>query len=133
MDTNIGKLNIGFGWAWLLLGILEAVFIGLFAFQSDWLGGFVALTRRLVILSHIAFMALSIVNIIYGLCLPAANLSNNLKKTGSYCMVLASISMPILCLLSARNSFFQNLFFIPVVCFLIAVVVMIIGQFKSEI
>lgn len=130
MDKNIGKLNMKFGWAWLLLGIFEAAFIGMFAFQPDWLGGYASLTRRLVILSHIAFMALSIVNIIYGLCLPAINLSNNLKKTGSYCMIFAGISMPILCLLSVLNSSFQNLFFIPVVFFIIAVVIMIIGQFK---
>jgi len=132
MGNKIGKLNIKFGWVWLLVGIFEAAFIGMFAFQEGWLGGYVSLTRRLVRLSHIAFMALSILNIIYGLCLEQLDFSLRLKKIGSYSMILAAIFMPTICLLSAINSFFQALFFLPVVFFLIAAIIMVIAQLRNK-
>ena len=66
---NIGRTNIKFGWCWLFVGLLEAMGIGLFAFNPDWLGGYVSLERRLLRLSHIAFMALALTNILYGLCI----------------------------------------------------------------
>lgn len=131
MKENIEKLNIKFGWAWLLIGIFQAAFIGMFAFGPDWLGGYTSLMRRFIRLSHIAFMALSLVNIIYGLCLPMTNLTAKLKKVGSYSMILAAISMPLICIFSAFNSFFQNLFFIPVISFITAVIIMVIGQLKK--
>jgi len=63
MNKHIGKINITFGWCWLFVGILEAAWIGSFAFQPDWLGGYASLTRRFLRLSHIAFMALSLTNL----------------------------------------------------------------------
>ncbi|MFH1621908.1 MAG: hypothetical protein ABIA97_02165 [Candidatus Omnitrophota bacterium] len=128
-----GSLNIKFGWIWLLIGIIEAAFIGMYAFKSDWLGGYTSLARRFIRLSHIAFMALSIVNIIYGLYLPLVQIPNKIKKVGSYSMILAAISMPLICILSAFQIKFQALFFMPVLFFIIAVVIMIIGQSRSKI
>jgi hypothetical protein len=133
VEQDLGKLNIKFGWTWLLIGIIEAAIIGMFAFQSDWMGGYTSLARRFIRLSHIAFMALPLVNILYGLCLSAVKLTYKIKRVGSYSMILTAIFMPLLCLLSAFNIFFKNLFFIPVTCFFIAVAIMVIGQFRKEV
>ena len=132
MDKNIGMINTKFGWSWLFVAILQAMFLGLYAFEPDWLGGYVSLQRRFLRLSHISFVALSLVNIFYGLSLDAANLSSRLKKTGSYLMIIAAVFMPAICLLSMANRFFQNLFFIPAISFACAIFIMAIGQLKRR-
>lgn len=131
MNKPIGIINIKFGWCWLFIGILGAMWIGLYAFRADWLGGYTSLPRRFLRLSHIAFMALSLTNVLYGLCIDSANLSINLKKTGSYSMIIAAIFMPTICLLSMWNGSFQSLFFIPALSFGIAVFIMALGQFTG--
>jgi hypothetical protein len=131
-NTDTGRLNIKFGWLWLLMGIFEAAIIGMFVFNSDWLGGYTSLIRRFIRLSHIAFMALSIVNILYGFCLPLTTLSGTLRKIGSYCMILAAITMPIICILSAFYLNFKSLFVLPVIFFLTAVVIIVIGLFRKQ-
>lgn len=126
----MGRINIKFGWCWLLIGILVAMWMGLFAFKPDWLGGYTSLPRRFLRLSHIAFMALALTNVLYGLCIDSANVSIRLKKIGSYCMIIAAVTMPIICLFSICNSFFQSMFFIPALAFICAVFIMAIGQIK---
>ena len=130
MDKDIGNMNIKFGWCWLFIGLLEAIWIGLHAFKPEWLGGYTSLSRRFLRLSHIAFMALSLTNILYGLCIDSVTLSKRLKKIGSYSMIIAAIFMPAIFLLSIFHSFFQLFFFIPVLSFACAIFIMAWGQMK---
>lgn len=131
MDKRIGRINIRFGWCWLFAGLLEGMWLGLYAFKGDWLGGYASLTRRFLRLSHIAFMALALTNILYGLCLDSVKLSERVKRTGSYAMITAAVSMPAVCILSVFNSFFQSLFFIPALSFACGVFTMALGQIKK--
>lgn len=131
MNGKIGKINIVFGWCWLFIGILEAMLIGLYAFKSDWLGGYTSLPRRFLRLSHIAFMALSLTNVLYGICIDSVKLTEFLKKSGSYSMIIAAISMPIICTLSIFSNFFQFFFFIPALSFACAIFIMAFGQIKG--
>ena len=130
MNTNIGAINIRFGWCWLFTGILMAMWLGLFAFNAEWLGGYASLTRRFLRLSHIAFMALSLTNVLYGMCIDSINLPVKVKKTGSYCMITAAVFMPVICLLSMVDVFFQSFFFIPALSFACAIFIMSLGQLK---
>lgn len=107
-----------------------AMYMGLYAFKPDWLGGYALLPRRFLRLSHISFMALSLINVLYGLCIDSINLSLKVKRLGSYSMVIAAIFMPIICLLSIWNDFFQYFFFIPAGSFACAVFIMTLGQVK---
>ena len=66
---EIGKKNISFGWIWMLLGIILGAILGMWSFNGPFpspLGDYTSLPRRLIRLSHIAFIALSIINILYG-------------------------------------------------------------------
>lgn len=130
MNKRIGNINIKFGWFWLFIGLLQAIWIGLYAFSPEWLGGYASLSRRLLRLSHIAFMALSLTNILYGLCIDSVNLSKSLKKIGSYSMIIAAISMPTICLLTISNNFFELFFFIPSLSFACGLLIMALGQIK---
>lgn len=132
MNREIGKINIRFGWIWLFIGILMAMWMGLHVFKSNWLGGYTSLPRRLLRLSHIAFMALSLTNILYGFSIDSVNLPIKVKKIGLYAMIIAAIFMPIICLLSAHNIFFQSFFFIPALSFALAIFIMALGQIKRD-
>lgn len=129
-DSDVGKINIIFGWCWLFLGILGAVWLGLYAFSPDWLGGYSSLSRRLLRLAHIAVMALSLTNILYGLCLKLTSLPLRLKKVGSFAMIITAVSMPLACLVSMFNLAFKSFFSIPVIFFCLAGFIMIVGQIK---
>ena len=99
--------------------------------RSQCLGGYSSLTRRFLRLAHIAFMALSVINVVYGLCIDSINLSTKIKTLGSYAMIIAAIFMPTICLLSAYNNFFQVFFFIPALSFTCAVFIMALGQIRK--
>ena len=131
-NLKIGKINIKFGWSWLFIGILVAMWMGLFAFKDGWLGGYTSLPRRFLRLSHVAFMALSLTNVLYGLCIDSANLSERFKKAGSYLMIIAAVFMPTICLLSMYKACFQMFFCIPAVSFALAAFIMALGQIKSK-
>ena len=130
MTGTIGRRNITFGWTWMFLGILVAAGIGLYAFTPDWLGGYASLQRRFLRLGHISFIALPLINIIYGLLIDTARLSDRLKKTGSALMIIAATFMPLINFLCIVNVFFQNFFFIPALSFAGAVALMMVGQVK---
>ena len=130
MEDNIGATNVIFGWVWLFVGVLFAIWMGLYAFEPDWLGGYTSLSRRLLRLSHIAFIALSLTNILYGLFIDTVQLNGSLKKIGAFSLIVASIFMPAVCLLSILDRFFQFFFFIPALSFACGIFVMAFGQIK---
>jgi hypothetical protein len=132
MSEDIGRLNVRFGWCWLFIGVLQAMLIGLFAFSQDWLGGYTSLTRRFLRLSHISFMALPLLNVLYGHGVDGLKLGSGVKRIGSYAMIVAGVAMPVVCLMAAINGMFQLLFFIPASSFAIGVMVMAFGQLRSR-
>lgn len=130
MERIIGRVNITFGWSWLFLGLLLAMWIGLYAFTPGWLGGYASLSRRFLRLAHISFIALPLFNILYGLLIDSLAVSVKVKKIGSYLMITAAVFMPLLCMLSIASVFFQLFFFIPALSFTGAVLIMAFGQLK---
>lgn len=129
--TAVGRRNVVFGWCWLLLGVVQAMLIGLFAFHDSWLGGYSSLPRRLLRLSHISFMALPLLNVLYGQQIDAIRMAPAIRNLGSYAMIVAGISMPTVCLLTAANPFFELFFFIPAGSFAIGIAIMACGQVRG--
>ena len=131
MNSQIGKRNITFGWSWMFIGVLSAMILGIFAFQEGWIGGYGSLPRRFIRLGHVAFMALSIINVLYGLCIDSIGLTDKAKEVGSYTIIVAAVFMPTISILSAVIPFIQNFYFIPAISFLISVSIMAYGQLKK--
>ena len=109
-STSIGDLNIAFGWAWMNLGFISGLLMGIkaepFGFHprrdaAEWLGGYSAAPRRLIRLGHIAFIALSAINILFGMLIDEASLPEVWKQTGAYAMIIGGIGVPLLCLTAA--------------------------------
>ena len=86
---NIGDANIIFGWVWLCLGFIFGMTLGIWAEGEKWLGGYASVARRYLRLGHVAFIALPIINILYGKELLLVDLSDTVKNIGSYLMIFS--------------------------------------------
>ena len=64
----IGKKNISFGWFWILVGVIIGAIMGMWSFNGPLnspVGDYTSLPRRMLRLSHIAFIALGVINILF--------------------------------------------------------------------
>lgn len=107
----VGHLNIAFGWAWMTLGFVSGMLMGLRAEQfglntlnegPTWLGGYGSVPRRLIRLGHVAFIMLSVLNLLFGLFIDGAALPLIWKLVGSYAMIFGAVGVPLLCVAAAR-------------------------------
>ena len=106
-----GEINILFGWAWMCLGFISGMTLGMWAEGEKWLGGYASIARRYLRLGHVAFIALSIINILYGKELGDIDLPIHVKNIGSYLMIFGAIGVPLTCISSA---FFRKIkYFLP--------------------
>jgi hypothetical protein len=97
----VGYLNISLGWAFMIVGIFMGSIMGMYAFKGPLKApkgheDYTSLARRMIRLAHIAFVALPMISILYGMCIDTAHLSENLKHVGSYAMIFGMLGVPIL-------------------------------------
>jgi hypothetical protein len=129
----IGKKNISFGWIWILIGIIVGAIMGMWSFNGPLtspVGDYVSLPRRMLRLSHIAFIALAIINILYGYEIDKTRLKEKLKKLGSNCMIYGGVLMPLVLLVSVFFENFKYLTAIPATLIIIALILMVLGRIK---
>lgn len=134
MERVIGKKNISFGWVWILVGIILGAVMSLWSFNGPLpspVGDYSSLPRRLLRLSHIAFIALAIMNILYGYEVDKINMKEKFKKIGSKCMMYGAILMPILLLAAVFLEPLKYLTIIPAILIIISVLIMVFGKYKK--
>jgi len=107
----IGQINVLFGWAWMCLGFISGMTLGMWAEGEKWLGGYTSIARRYLRLAHVAFIALSIINILYGKELGAIALPVHIKSIGSYLMIFGAAGVPLTCISAAF--FRKTKYFLP--------------------
>ena len=133
MEIRIGKKNISFGWVWILAGLLVGAFMGMFAFNGPLpspVGDYASLPRRMLRLSHIAFIALAIINILYGYEIDKVSLKEKTKKVGSLFMILGAILMPIFLIIAVFFEPAKYLTIIPAVLLILAIFIIVVGKFR---
>ena len=57
---EVGKKNVSFGWIWVLAGLIVGGIMGMWSFNGPMpspIGDYTSLPRRMIRLSHIAFIA----------------------------------------------------------------------------
>ena len=104
-----------FGWACILASVAMGSWMGVRFQQESWLGGYGTLPRRMVRLGHIALAALGIVNIEFGRSVGELAISAGVMRGASAAFMVAAISMPACCLLTAAGLRRFEIFAIPVV------------------
>ena len=107
----ISMNNLYVGWIGIFLGCIAGAVQGLFFHKEQWLGGYASWQRRMTRLGHISFFGIGFINIAYALSIKFSGLKN--PELASLLLIVATISMPILCYLSAFKRVFRHLFFIP--------------------
>ena len=123
----IGQINVLFGWAWMCLGFIFGMTLGLRAEGEKWLGGYASVTRRYLRLAHVAFIALSVINILYGKELGSVALPNYIKNIGSALMIFGTAGVPLACISAAffrKTRYFLPL---PALAVLIGIIILVIG------
>ena len=124
---NIGEANVIFGWAWMCFGFILGMTLGIWAEGKEWLGGYTSVTRRYLRLGHVAFIALSIINILYGKELALVDLGDGIKNIGSYLMIFGAVGVPITCVSAAfirKTKYFLPL---PASALLVGTIILVIG------
>jgi len=130
---EIGKRNVSFGWLWILVGLLIGAVIGMWSFNGPFpspVGDYTSLPRRMLRLSHIAFIALAMINILYGYEIDKIKLVNKLKKIGAYCMIWGAVLMPIFLIAAVFFEPLKYLTMISATLVIVAVLIMVVGKFR---
>jgi hypothetical protein len=106
-------LQTSFWAAWLGIigGFLSGAGLGLFFYKEQWLGGYGSWQRRMLRLAHISFFGIALINLLYFIGSPAIGIHNSAIQIA---FIIAAISMPLVCCLSAIQKNFRHLFCIPV-------------------
>ena len=131
---KFGQKNITFGWVWLLVGLICGAVIGMWSFNGPFpspLGDYTALPRRMVRLVHIAFVALSFLNILYGHEIDKVKLSGKFRKVGCQSLMFGSIFMPTLLIISAFFEPVKYLLAIPATLVILGISIMVIGRLRK--
>ena len=128
----MGEINITFGWLWINAGLIWGMIMGLWSFGGPvksraGFEDYASLPRRFVRLGHVAFIALSMINILYGQQLGSVNLSPLLGGIGSFAMIFTAIAMPLGCMAAAYRNCLKYFLALPATSFLIATLIMTLG------
>ncbi|MCB0309851.1 MAG: hypothetical protein KDD42_01370 [Bdellovibrionales bacterium] len=108
------RLHLLLGWISMTLGILSGATIGIFFHRESWLGGYDTVARRMIRLGHISFFGMAFFNFSFVTTLLVLDEQIPYCALGSIGLVLATVSMPLICFLSARWGISRAIFSIPV-------------------
>lgn len=118
-------VNLTTAWIGILAGFIFGAVLGVFFYKEDWLGGYDSWKRRMLRLGHISFFGIAIVNMFFFYTCQYLNLGQ--AHITSVLFVIASVTMPLVCILSAVNQRYRHLFFIPVFSLITGTTLLIIN------
>ena len=110
----------------VLAAFVTGAVLGIFFEREDFLGGYSAFRRRIVVLGHIALAALGILNVVYSLS-PIPTSQSTAGRIASICFAAGGASMPAVCFLTGWDRRFKILFPLPVVTLIAAVIAVMLG------
>ena len=125
MDT--AHLHIVVAWTAMLCGAVSGAILGLFFARNEWAGGYASFRRRMLRLGHISFFGIGILNLLFGLTLAAVAIPPVLSQIASAGFLVAVVTMPACCFLSAWKKPLRHLFPIPVLAVLAGIIPILVG------
>ncbi len=106
--------QIVFAWAWMLMGLLSGVVLGLGFHNAGFMGGYDGWRRRLARLGHIAFFGTGLLNLFAALTWRGFELHAAWMAPAAWLLVIGAVSMPTVCFLCAWRKPLRHLFPVPV-------------------
>jgi hypothetical protein len=119
-----------FGWVCILASVALGLWMGLKFQHEHWLGGYASLARRMVRLAHIALAALGVVNIEFARTVKELVLPSAVIECTSLSFMVAAVSMPVCCLLIAKNFRRFEIFALPIGSLALALLLTIGGLLR---
>ncbi len=113
-------VNLYAAWIGIFAGCIAGAVQGLFFHKDDWLDGYGSWRRRMTRLGHISFFGIGFINFAFAASLWILEMEGELVLS-SRLLIVALITMPLLCYLSAFKKPLRNLFFIPAGSVMIAI------------
>ncbi len=113
-------INLYAAWIGIFAGCIAGAVQGLFFHKDDWLDGYGSWRRRMTRLGHISFFGIGFINFAFAASLQILDMEGELVLS-SRLLLVALITMPLLCYLSAFRKPFRNLFFIPAGSVIVAI------------
>lgn len=114
----------------MAFGAVSGALIGLGFHRESWAGGYGSFRRRLMRLGHIAFFGLGILNVLFGLYAASLPRAAGSLSIASWALVIAGVTMPAVCFLTAWKEPFRHLFPIPVLGVLVGVIATVYGSIE---
>lgn len=124
---DAAELHVLIGWSAMAVGVMAGGVIGLRFYDEDWAGGYGSWRRRMMRLGHISLFGIGIINLLFGLTLRAFQVSSPNTWIASLGFLVAMITMPLCCFLSAWKKPFRHFFPIPVLAVLIGIFSLLLG------
>jgi len=111
----------------MLFGALSGAILGLFFHRDGWAGGYQAFRRRMLRLGHISFFGIGILNFLFAFTLSMVEFPESYVQIASMGFLVAVITMPLSCFLSAWKEVFRHLFPIPVLSVFTGILPILMG------
>jgi hypothetical protein len=127
---SVADANAVVGWTLMALGAVSGALIGLGFHRESWAGGYGSFRRRLMRLGHISFFGLGILNVLFALYVASLPGAAEGLSIASWALVIAGVTMPAVCFLTAWREPFRHLFPIPVLGVLIGVLATVHGSLQ---
>ncbi len=124
---STGNLHLFVGWVAMLLGAASGAVVGLFFHREGWAGGYGALRRRMLRLGHISFFGIGLLNFFFALTLSLVEFPETHVRIASAGFLVAVVTMPLNCFLTAWKESFRHLFPIPVLAVITGIVPILFG------
>ena len=124
---DIANFNMLVGWIAMLSGAIAGAALGLLFHRDDWAGGYASFRRRMLRLGHISFFGIGFLNLLFGLTLTVVALPPAHGRIASAGLLVAAITMPTCCFLSAWKKPLRHLFPIPVLAVLAGIIPILLG------
>jgi len=124
-------MNLVGGWLGMLAGVLTGAIVGLLFHREDWMGGYASHRRRLTRLGHISFFGLGFLNLIFAVTAGPMNLHGRSLSIASLSLIVAAITMPICCFLTAWRKPLRHLFPIPVLAAATGIIAVLVGWWRQ--
>jgi hypothetical protein len=114
----------------MLVGAVVGALSGLFFHKQEWFGGYTSWQRRMLRLGHISLFGIAFINFAFVFTVSYLNISEHVLLP-SRLIIIGTVTMPLVCFLSAYKKSFRHLFFIPVLSIIAAMAIFIIGGMLS--
>ena len=101
------KINLHVAWIMMVVGALVGALSGLFFHKQEWFGGYASWQRRMMRLGHISLFGIAFINVAFVFTVSYLRVDSNILLP-SRLLIIGSITMPIVCFLSAYKKFFRH-------------------------